>query len=246
MQFKDRVVLVTGASRGIGRAIAICFAKEGAKVVINYTNSKSLADSLVAQINKLGTKAISVKCDVSKEDEVKKMVAITIKTFGKLDILVNNAGIVFDVPFPKKTLDQWRRTFDVNLAGMFLCCKYVANQMKKQKAGRIINMASTSGMNVFSPESIDYNATKAGVINFTETLAKTLAPDILVNCVAPGWVDTDMNKNLPKGYIKSEKEKIYIKRWASPEEIAKVVLFLASDDAGYINGTVIKVDGGYG
>lgn len=245
MRFKNKVVLVTGGSRGIGRAIALGFAKEGANVVVNYVKAEDKAKALVKDIEKLGQKAIAIKCDVSKELEVMGMIDQTLKTFGRLDILINNAGIVFDVPFAERTLDHWKRTFDVNMAGMFLCCKYASISMLKQKYGRIINIASTNGINSYSPDSIDYDATKAAVINFTKSLAQALGPNILVNCVAPGWVDTDINKNLPKNYIEEELERQVIKRFSRPEEQAKAVLFLASDDASYITGSTLVVDGGY-
>jgi 3-oxoacyl-[acyl-carrier protein] reductase len=189
--------------------------------------------------------ATVIKCDVSKEDEVKAMVKKTIDKFGKIDILVNNAGIVFDVPFFEKTVKQWKRTMDVNLLGNFLCSKYVAEQMLKNNSGKIINISSTSGMTSFDPESIDYDSSKAGIVAFTRALAKELAPKIRVNTVAPGWVDTEMNKDLPADFIQEETEKIYLNRIGKPEEIAKSVLFFASEDSNYITGSVLRVDGGH-
>ena len=173
------------------------------------------------------------------------MVELTIKTFGKLDILVNNAGIVFEIPFFDKTTAHWRRTIDVNLMGVFFCSKYAAIQMKKQKTGKIINISSTNGIDTLSPDSIDYDATKSAVISMTKNLAVELAPNIAVNCVAPGWVDTEINKNLPKNYIKEETKKISLNRFGKPEEIANAVLFLASDQASFITGSTLVVDGGY-
>lgn len=244
MMFKDKVVLVTGSSRGVGKATALSFAAEGAKVVVNYINSEKAASTVVDQIKKMGSDAIAIKCDVSKEDEVKQMIARTIDSFKKLDILVNNTGIVFDIPFFEKTVEQWRKLLDVNLIGIFLCCKYAAPFLIKTK-GRIVNISSTNAINSFSPESADYDATKAGVVVLTKNLAKQLAPDVLVNSVAPGWIDTDMNKDLPADYIKEEMKKIYLKRWAKPEEIADAVLFFASDKASFITGSVLVVDGGH-
>ncbi|MDO8537538.1 MAG: SDR family NAD(P)-dependent oxidoreductase, partial [archaeon] len=150
MKLKNKIAIVTGSSRGIGRATALLFAKEGAKVVVNYFNSEKEANSVVNEIKKLGSEAIAIKCDVSKEQEVKKMIEETIKKFGRIDILVNNAGIVFDVPFLEKTVEQFKRTFEVNLIGTFLCCKYVIPEMKKQKSGRIVNLASTNGIDTVS------------------------------------------------------------------------------------------------
>ena len=246
MKLKDKVALITGASRGMGRATALLFAKEGAKIIVNYNKSEKKASEVVEDIKKAGSDAIAVKCDVSKEEEVKSMVNQSIDKFGRIDILVNNAGIVSDVPFAEKTLEQWKRTLDVNLIGVFLCSKYVSEQMLKQGDGRIVNIASTNGIDAFSPEAMDYDASKAGVIIMTRGLASELAPKIRVNCVAPGWVDTEMNKDLPKDFIKEEKEKIYLKRFADPEEIAKTTLFLVSDDSSFITGSIFKIDGGYG
>lgn len=244
--FKDKVAIVTGSSRGIGKATALMFAKEGAKVVINYSKSEKEANEVVNEIKKIGSESIAVKCDVSDEEQVKNMIDKTVDKFGRIDILVNNAGVVFDAPFAERTVKQWKRTLDVNLIGTFLCSKYVAPHMKKQKHGKIINVSSTNGINCFSPDAMDYDAAKAGVIILTRDLAKELAPTIQVNSVAPGWVDTEMNKDLPKDFIDEETEKIYLKRFAKPEEIAKAILFLASDDANYITGSVLKIDGGYG
>ena len=246
MTFKNKVVIVTGSSRGIGRATALLFAKEGAKVVVNYAKSKKEANAVVAEIKKIGSDAIAVKCDVSQEMQVKQMMEKTIKIFGRIDILVNNAGIVFDVPFTERTVEQWKRTLEVNLIGVFLCAKYASPYMKKQKCGKIVNVSSTNGLDSPGPDSMDYDASKAGVISLTKNLAEELAPTIQVNSVAPGWVDTAMNKNLSKDFVEKEKKKIYLKRFARPEEIAKAILFLASDDASFITGSTLKVDGGYG
>ncbi len=244
MRFKDKVVLITGASRGIGKATAILFAREGAKVIVNYNNSDKQANELLSELNKVSD-AIAIKCDVSDEEQVKKMISEGIKKFGKIDILVNNAGIVFDVPLFEKTLDQWHKTLGVNLIGMFLCAKYAAPHIKKQKSGVIINISSTNGIDTLNTESADYDASKAGVISLTKNLASELAPNIRVNCIAPGWVDTDINKGLSKEYVAEEKEHILMKRFGKPEEIGKAILFLASNDASFITGTTLVVDGGY-
>jgi 3-oxoacyl-[acyl-carrier protein] reductase len=244
MILKNKIALITGSSKGIGKATALLFAKEGAKVVINYFSSEKEAISVVEEINKIGSEAIAIKCDVSQEDQVKEMVQKIISKFGKIDILVNNAGVVFDVPFFKKSVDQWKRTLDVNLLGTFLCSKYVSIHMLKNNYGKIVNVSSTNGLTFFSPDSMDYDASKAGIIVLTKNLAKELAPNIQVNSVAPGWVDTDMNKDLPMDFIENEKNNIPLKRFAKPEEIAKSILFLVSDDASYITSTVLNVDGG--
>ncbi len=245
MRFKDKVVLITGASRGIGRSTALLFAKEGAKVIVNYQKAEKEANEVVREISKIGSEAIVLKCDVSKEEEVKKMIFEGIKKFGRIDVLVNNAGIVFDVPLFEKTLDQWTKTLGVNLIGVFLCSKYVAAHMKKQKSGVIINISSTNGIDTLNTESADYDASKTGVISLTKNLASELAPNIRVNCIAPGWVGTDINKGLPKDYVAEETEHILMKRFGKPEEIAKAVLFLASEDASFITRTTLVVDGGY-
>lgn len=251
MKLKNKVAVITGASRGIGKATALLFAKEGAKVVVDYCinefeyDAKENAQNVINEIEKIGSEAIMVECDVSNEMEVKRLIDETIKNFGKIDILVNNAGIVYDVPIFEKTIEQWKKTLDVNLIGTFLCSKYASEQMLKKDNGKIINISSTNGTNCFSPESADYDASKAGIINLTKNLAKELAPKIQVNSVAPGWVNTEMNEDLPKDFIEEELEKIYLKRFAEPEEIARVALFLASDDASYITGSILKVDGGY-
>ena len=153
---------------------------------------------------------------------------------------------VFDVPFFDRSVEQWKKTLDVNLLGTFLCSKYVSQQMLKTNGGKIINISSTNGINSFSPAAMDYDSSKAGIIILTRDLAKELAPKIQVNSIAPGWVDTEMNKDLPKDFVEEETAKIYLKRFAKPEEIAKAILFLASDEASYITGSILKVDGGYG
>lgn len=247
MKLKNKIAIITGASKGIGKSTALLFAKEGAKIVVNYFSSeKEDALSIIKEIEEIGSEAIAIKCDVSKENEVKEMIKKTIDKFGKIDILVNNAGIVFDVPFFERTVEQWKKTMDVNLLGTFLCSKYASKQILKQDNGKIINISSTNGINSFSPEAMDYDASKAGIIILTRDLAKELAPKIQVNSIAPGWVDTEMNKDLPQDFIEEKTEKIYLKRFAKPEEIAKAILFLASDDASYITGSILKVDGGYG
>lgn len=245
MKLKDKVALITGASRGIGRATALLFAKEGAKVAVNYNRSEKEAVEVVASIKDGGSEAITVKCDVSDESQIKKMVDEVLEKFGRIDILVNNAGIVFDIPFFEKTNEQWQKTLQTNLIGTFLCMKYVGPHMVKQKYGKIVNVASTNGIDAYDSTSADYDASKAGVIVLTKASAEIFAPFVSVNCVAPGWVDTDINKDLPKDYVKEETEKIYLKRFAKPEEIAKAILFLASDDASFITGSVLVADGGY-
>ena len=244
MDFKDKVVLVTGSSRGIGRSIAVAFAKEGANVIINY--SKSSIDASVAYdvISSYGNKCMSIKADVSKENEVKAMIEKIIEEFGKIDILINNAGIAIDAEFEDKTAENWKKTLATNVLGPFLTSKYAGKYMTEQQYGKIINISSTNGINTIYPYSADYDASKAALINLTKNLAIQYAPYVNVNSVAPGWVDTVMNSQLPKSYIREEKDKILLKRFAEPEEISNVVLFLASDKSRYITGEIISVSGG--
>lgn len=245
MKLLDRVAIVTGASRGIGKAIAEVLSKNGAKVVVNYSTSKEAAESIVNELVKGGLQAVKFKADISKEEGVKALVDFSVKTFGGLDILVNNAGIVSDKEWSEKTVEEWSKLFNTNLLAAFLTSKYASEYLKKSKAGRIINIASTNATKTYSPYSMDYDATKAGVVSLTKNLSLALSPDVLVNAILPGWVDTDMNKDLPAEYIEEEKQKTFLKRFAKPEEIANVALFLASDEASFVNGSIIEVDGGY-
>jgi len=238
-------VLITGASRGIGAATAELFAQNGFDVIINFVvqNNKAqeLAERLSAQYN---SDVVTIKADVSNELEVQKMVDAVIEKYGKIDVLVNNAGIVIDKDFNDRTLDDFKLTFGVNVFGTFIVTKYVSKHMLSRRQGRIINISSTNGIDTLYPTSIDYDASKSAVISLTKNMALEFAPYINVNSVAPGWVDTDMNVDIPEADIQSELNKIALHRSAKPEEIASVVYFLASDGAGYINGETIRVDGG--
>ena len=244
LEFKDKVVLVTGSSRGIGRSIAISFAKEGANVIINYKKSTMDANIAYEIVSSYGNKCMAIKADVANENEVKKMIDEIISEYGRIDILVNNAGIAYDSDIDEKTTANWQDTLNTNVLGPFLTSKYAGKKMLEQKYGKIINISSTNGINTTYPYSMDYDASKAALINLTKNLAIQFAPHINVNSVAPGWVDTAMNSNLPKSYLKEEKEKILLKRFAEPEEISNVVLFLASDKARYITSEIITVSGG--
>lgn len=244
--FERKVVLVTGSSKGIGKACILEFASKGFNVVINYLTDEIGAYDLKKLVeDKYGVKALVIKCDISNEEEVKGMNEEIINSFGKIDVLVNNAGIAIDTLFEDKSVDNFRRTLNVNLIGTFLVSKYVGKYMLERKSGSIVNVSSTNGIDTTYPESIDYDASKAGVISLTRNLATEYAPYIRVNSVAPGWVNTDMNKELDIEFVKEETSKVLLDRFAEPEEIAKVIYFLASEDASYINGTVIRVDGGY-
>lgn len=246
MNFLNKVVLVTGSSRGIGRSIAVKFAKEGANVIINYKSNEKEAEAITEIISSYGNDCICIKADVAKEKDVKNMIEEIIKKFGHLDVLVNNAGIAIDSDFEDKKIKDFQDTLNTNLIGVFLVSKYAAKYMTEKKYGKIINVSSTNGIDTTYPYSIDYDASKAGLINLTRNLAIEFSPYINVNAIAPGWVETEMNSDLPKKYLQEEKEKILLERFAEPEEIADLVLFLASDKARYIDGEVIRIDGGIG
>ena len=239
------VALVTGSNRGIGRSCIIEFAKSGIDVVINYCHHEDEALELEEYIkSNYDVRVMTLKCDVSKEDEVELMINTIIDNFGHIDILVNNASVCRDSLLLDKSIRDFKRILDVNLIGTYLCSKYVGKVMLENKMGRIINISSTNAIDTYYPESCDYDASKAGVISLTHNLAREFAPYILVNCVCPGWVKTDMNKNLSIDQIQEEKKNILLGRFAEPEEIARVVLFLASPRANYINDSIIRVDGG--
>ncbi|MDD2391470.1 MAG: SDR family oxidoreductase [Bacilli bacterium] len=241
----NKVVLITGSSRGIGASSIKKFARNGYNVVINYYKNEEEGLKLKDYVEKeYKVKALIIKCDVSIEEEVKKMVEIIIENFGKIDVLVNNASISNDTLYEDKTVSSFKRILDVNLIGTFLVTKYVGEYMLRQGYGVITNVSSTNAIDTNYPMSIDYDASKAGVISLTHNQAIQYAPNIRVNAIAPGWTDTDMNKDMDLSYKEKEVNKIMLKRFAKPEEIANVIYFLATDDASYINNTVIKVDGG--
>mgnify|MGYP005777246699 FL=1 len=246
MDFHGKVVWVTGSSSGIGEATIKEFASLGADVVIHYYQHKEQAESIEKFIQShYQVETLLVQGDVANEEDVKQMVEEVLSKFGQIDVLVNNAGIAIDTMFEDKTVDNFRRTLDVNLIGTFLMGKYIGKIMFNQKTGRIINISSTNGIDTVYPESIDYDASKAGVLSLTKNLAIQYAPYVLVNTLAPGWVNTPMNQELDSEMIEAEEKKILLGRFASPEEIAHVVVFLASDKASYINASVLRVDGGF-
>lgn len=239
-------VLVTGGTRGIGEAISREFAKKGYDLIINYINSNEKAQKLKQELEKeYNIKVLLIQTDISNEIAIKNMVDTAINEFGKIDVLVNNAGIVIDREFEDRTVEDWKKTLDINLIAPFVLTKLVGKEMMKQKSGAIINISSTNGLNTYYPTSVDYDASKSGLISLTYDSAVQFAPYVRVNCVAPGWVNTEINKDLPEDFVKEETERILVKRFAEPKEIAKVVTFLASEDASFVNSTVIKVDGGW-
>ena len=240
-----KVVLITGASRGIGRSTAIKYAQNNYNVVINYNNSydkaRELEDYLVSTYE---IEVMIVKADISNEVEVKDMVDKVISKFGNIDVLVNNASIAIDSDFISKDSNSFNEILNTNLVGTFLVSKEVSKYMKDNRSGVIINVSSTNGIDSMYVESLEYDASKAGVISLTHNLAEYLKPYVRVNCVCPGWVNTDMNKDLDSSYIEQENKRIMLNRFAEPEEIANVIYFLATDEASYINNSIIKVDGG--
>ncbi|ANU10524.1 3-oxoacyl-ACP reductase [Planococcus antarcticus DSM 14505] len=239
-----KTAIITGASRGIGAEIARKFAADGAKVVVNYSGSQEKAEAVVADIQANGGEAIAVKANVSDAEAVKAMVDETMKTFGSVDILVNNAGITRDNLMMRMKDDEWDDVININLKGVFICTKAVTRQMMKQRAGRIVNIASIVGV-MGNAGQANYVASKAGVIGLTKTTARELASrGITANAVAPGFITTDMTDQLTEDVQKSMMGQIPLGRFGAPEDVAKAALFLASDDASYMTGQTLHLDGG--
>jgi 3-oxoacyl-[acyl-carrier protein] reductase len=239
------VVLVTGSTRGIGKSLIIEYAKRGLDVIINYHNNDDDALKLQKYIeSKYDVKSLVVKCDVSDEEQVEAMFNTINDEFGKLDILINNCGICRDSLFNEIKVRDFKRILDVNLIGTYLCSKYASKFMLESKKGVIINISSSNAIDSYYPESAAYDASKIGIISLTHNMAREYAPFIRVNTVCPGWVDTDMNQNLSIEQIEEEKRKILLNRFADVEDISKVVVFLTSSDAKYVNDAIIKIDGG--
>lgn len=240
----DKTALVTGAGRGIGRAVAKKLAEQGAYVYLNYQGSKEAAQAAVAEIIQSGGSAEAVQCDVADFQACGEMIDRIIKQSGSLDILVNNAGITKDGLLMKMTEEDFDRVLDVNLKGTFHTIRHASRYLLKQRSGRIINIASVSGI-LGNAGQANYSASKAGVIGLTKSVARELAPrGILVNAIAPGYVDTEMTSGLPDKVKEQMLAQIPLKRAAAPEEIADVVLFLASGQSSYMTGQVLSVDGG--
>jgi 3-oxoacyl-[acyl-carrier protein] reductase len=242
-----KVALVTGASRGIGAAIARMYAGEGAKVALNYRQSEDRAKEVAEEIKSIGGKCLLVKADVSKTPEVKRMVSKTIGKFGRIDILVNNAGIIIQKDFLDSTDEDWDRVLSVNLKGTYLCCREVAPIMLNQKRGKIINISSVSGLAQPSAlEHPDYVASKAGVIGLTRVLAVRLGPFINVNAICPGTIETDMLSVEPAEGNRRKLEETFLKRPGKPSYVAQAATFLASAEADWITGEVLTVSAGRG
>lgn len=240
----NKVCLVTGGSRGIGKSTVREFAKNGFNVVINYVNDDVSANNLKKEVeDNYNIKALTIKCDISNELDVKRMVKEVIDTFKRIDVLVNNAGIAIDTLVVDKTVDNFRKILDTNLIGTFLVSREVSKYMLLNKCGSIVNIASTNAINTYYPESLDYDASKIGVISLTKNLALEYRPYIRVNCIAPGWTVTDMSKTLSKEQKEYEEKKIMLKRFAEPIEIAKTIYFIGVEST-YMDGSIIIVDGG--
>lgn len=241
-QLQGKVAIVTGASRGIGRATALALAAEGAQIVVNYASSSGAAESVVEEITAMGGQAVAIAADVSKADQVDALIDTTMEKWGRIDVLVNNAGITRDTLLLRMKLEEWQAVIDLNLTGVFLCTKAVSKIMLKQRSGRIINITSVSGQTGNAGQA-NYSAAKAGVIGFTRTMARELASrGITVNAVAPGFISTDMTADLKAEGILNL---IPLNRYGQPEEVAGMIQFLAAAPAaGYITGQIMNVDGG--
>ncbi|MBC7250925.1 MAG: 3-oxoacyl-[acyl-carrier-protein] reductase [Anaerolineae bacterium] len=241
---KDKVAVVTGSSRGIGRAIALELARRGAKVVVNYRSNQAAAQEVVDLIQAGGGEAIAVQADVSVQAEAQALIKTALNTFGRLDILVNNAGTTRDNLIAMMKEEDWDVVINTNLKGAFNCCKAAIRPMMKQRYGRIVNITSVAGL-AGNAGQTNYSAAKAGLIGFTKSLAKEVGPrHITVNAVAPGFIPTDLTADLPPELVQKGLEMTPLGRAGTPEDIAYAVAFLVSDEASYITGQVLSVDGG--
>ncbi len=242
----NKVVLVTGGAQGIGKAIVLELAKNHYDVVINYLTSNKAAALLEEEIKKnYDVRVMTVQADVSKEEEVDAMISLIEKKWGGVDILINNAAVDLSNLFHLKTANEFRKTLDVNVVGAFNCSKRVYRHMLDQEYGRIINISSTNGINTYYPMCIDYDASKAALISLTHNLAFEYGPYINVNAIAPGFIGTDNELDgYDEEFLKEEEEKIMVNRYGKPEEVAYLVKFLISDEANFINNTIIRIDGG--
>jgi 3-oxoacyl-[acyl-carrier protein] reductase len=242
----NKVVLVTGGAQGIGKAIVLELAKNHYDVVINYLTSNKAAALLEEEIKKnYDVRVMTVQADVSKEEEVDAMISLIEEKWGGVDILINNAAVDLSNLFHLKTADEFRKTLDVNVVGAFNCSKRVYRHMLDQEYGRIINISSTNGINTYYPMCIDYDASKAALISLTHNFAFEYGPYINVNAIAPGFIGTDNELDgYDEEFLKEEEEKIMVNRYGKPEEVAYLVKFLISDEANFINNTIIRIDGG--
>jgi len=243
---EKKTVLITGSSSGLGSSIAEIFASNNHNIIITYLTHEEEAINLKNKLEKqYNIKCSTYKCDLSKEEDINNLYKEVIKDFNNIDILVNNAGIAIDTTFEDKTKDNFMKILEVNLVGVFLLTRLFADKMIENKNGKIINISSTNGINTYYEYSLDYDASKAALINLTHNLANHYSPYINVNCVCPGWINTPMNKELDEEYIENECKKILLGRFAEPNEISELVYFLSTDKANYINDSIIRIDGGW-
>lgn len=248
MRLKDKIALVTGSSRGVGRAVAVGYAKEGAHVIVNYTSNEKAALEVVAEIEAMGRKAIAVKADVASKSEAEALVKAGVDEFGRLDVLVNNAGFTRPAMMLKMTEDQWDQVLDIHLKGAFLCGQAAGAQMATQNSGKIINVTSVAGL-VGTVGQINYSAAKGGILSMTKSMARELARyNICVNVISLGIVATDMTETIRTDDKLKEiyMNRILLKRFAEPDDISPAFAFLASDESNYITAQLLCVDGGYG
>jgi 3-oxoacyl-[acyl-carrier protein] reductase len=247
MRLAGKVTIVTGASRGIGNAIARRFAKEGARVVINYNHSRSQARKLLKEIQEAGGEAIMVRADVSDPRDVRRLVKRAVEAYGRVDILVNNAGVLFEKTFLDAPDDVWDKTIDINLKGAYLCSREVAPLMLAQKKGKIINISSNSG--AYHPSAmrlVEYTTSKAGMNGLTKALALKLGPYVTVNAILPGRIETDMTAGVSPESARAVIEETPLKRLGAPEEVANAAVYLASDESDFVTGELHLVTGGRG
>ncbi|MBQ9328767.1 MAG: SDR family oxidoreductase [Solobacterium sp.] len=241
-----KVVCITGGAGGIGRAIAETLAEQGYDIVLNYCHSafdaRGIADDLETQF---GVRCLAIQADISKEDDVDRMVTEAEEVFGGIDILINNAGIDMPNLFHLKTAEEFRHVLDVNVVGAYNCAKRVYPHMKEQEYGRIVNISSTNGINTYYPMCFDYDASKAALNSLTHNLAMQYGPYVTVNAIAPGFIGTEKELDgYDEEFLKSETDKIFVKRYGKPEEVAALVAFLISEEASFINNAIIRIDGG--
>ena len=239
-----KCVLITG-STGLASEIIDIYAKNNYNVIMTYLNHERESKELEKRIKeKYNIETLCIKCDISNENDIINLKNKVLEKFNTLDVLVNNASICNDTTFDMKTKDNFMKILEVNLVGTFLMCKYFGNIMYENKSGNIINISSTNGIDTYYEYSLDYDASKAGVINLSHNIASHYAPYVRVNTICPGWINTNMNNNMDDEFKKQEESKILLKRFASPKEIANVIYFVTSDEASYINDSVIRIDGG--
>ena len=244
---QGKVAIVTGSSRGIGKAIAERFAAEGARVTVNWVGGETEATAVVDGIKRSGGDALSVRADVSRHTDVQHLVNAALDHFGRIDVLVNNAGIMIGKDVMQTTEDEWDRTIDINLKGAYLCSKEVAPVMLRQESGKIINISSNSGL--YHPSAMrftEYVVSKAGLNGLTKAMALALGPHITVNAICPGWIKTDMIEGTDPAVERRILDETALKRWGTPDEVASSAVFLASDEANFITGELLIVAGGRG